>query len=509
MKVSLLLIMAMIMTVAFTGCKGSIKEDTTTEAKKESVEESEETKKELDPEHLTGDDLAKLSNNHSLYIGIDDSVDFNGFGQVVRSDQIRYEAVPDMITDEVIYYSASYSDFVKKEDGSYDRKVYSRLYDTDGNILIDWKNTVYSQAFGKWIISRDYFDVNMDTTGIKFHAALLNTKSDKKLKDVWSMELMDEHHIVVSSFTSGILGIIDEKGRKLAGFPWSIEDGSDDCMVVGNYLVTYKENQEDFTYDLNVYDADLCLLGSLSHASDSSLYNEGMIGPYLRCGDSVFDMSQSDGNELYEIFGNSDVSYLDDEIAVFGDKLDPGYILFDTKKKEIISEKYYNIVLENEDADGTDTQKVNYFIGYRPGVIDKIDRKGKVVASAKFADVGNVSALKTGFVAISEDWEHEALYDSDLKEVIPVGTYTDISPVYEDETNPKNSLWSCGFYIDEQHQRMDLVKGDGSIIVKNASGIGIAKDGCIALSRGQWVGLIDLEGNWITKMKKYELENMD
>lgn len=496
----------MMMSVAFTGCASDKKEESQAT---QSTETSTESVKEIDPEHLTGEDLAKLSNNFSLYIGIDETVDFNGFGQVVRADQVRYEAVHDLITDEVCYYSASYSDFVKNKEGGYDRKVYSRLYDTEGNILIDWENTVYGQAFGDWIVSRDYFDVNIDTAGMEFHAELLNTETEEKIKDVWSLEKLDEHHIAASGFMTGMLGIIDENGKKLAGFPWELEDGSDDCMVVGNYLVSYKHNEEDFTYDLNVYDTELCLLGSLGNASDSSLYDDGMIGPYLSLGGNVYDMSKEDGDELKPFLEADEVTYVDDEIAVMSGDAEGTYVLKDWNKQKVLSDSYQKIVRANEDTDVANQDKAEYFIGIDSKGFYKLDRNGKVVASANMENVGNVSALKSGFVAITDDWEHAALYDLNLKEVIPADRYTDIGIVYDDEKDPKNSLYNCGFYMDEEHMRMDLVKGDGTVVVKNASGIGLAKDGRIALSRGQSVGLIDFDGNWITKMKKYELGNMD
>ena len=448
--------------------------------------------------------LPSLATEYSVYDIYDSAVVFNGLGQLIKSDDITYTAVSDILTGETLYYVAEKREYTKTGEYDYDTKVQSRLYDADGELLRDWEETVYGEALGQWIVSHEYFGMEMETEDGGPEGVLLNLETGEELSDVLYLEVLGNSHVAASGYQGGITGVLDKNGNVTAGFPLKLEQGLEP-YACGNYIITSEGDEGD--YNNYIYNAEGKFLGSISHVEDSYMYDGGIIGDYVNCDGGIYEPSKGDGGELTPIFKEEWVNYFDGEVALATDADDEAIYLYDAESGEKLSGPYETLERdffswENETAE----TKAEAFYAVEDGELLKISREGEVLATSEVGDVTYMTTYANGVVCGDEEWTKACLLDGDLNVVIPYGTYSDIFSVCDES---ENVLFAGSKNIHEYTSLYDLMDREGNVLLTGVSQFSSAKNGLIGILRGQSVGLIDYKGEWVVKMAKYDLYNGD
>ena len=462
---------------------------------------------DLDPDHLTADQLQILSINYNVWDQYDSSVILNGYGQVVNSTDLKYEVLSDILTGEPAYYTASYHTFEKSGD-SYTVDQVSRLYALDGTILIDWKNTVYNSALGSYVTCCNYR--TLDSWDTALNPRMVNTLTGEETDDIFYFEAIDAGHVAAYDGDSRMIGVLDADGNRIAGFPLKY-----DLPMTIQYTFVYKNyifatNTDNYPTSVWIYDSDFNLLGSIEDVEDPYLYSSSILGSYVNCDNRIYDLSDLDGGSLEPIFTFDLIDYFDGELAVgYTESDENGWSLYRWSEDslECISDSYSEFSWDNSVYD-TDASPSDYFWAMSDGRIDKLDRDGNVIASSKLEEIGSYNVCTNGITVSNEDYDAECLLDLDLNPILSYGEYDYISSV-SSSYGTDSALWTGQRYISDYNMRIDLLASDGSVLMNNLSSVGMMTNGLIPVMRGLSLGLIDTEGNWVLKITKSDLENSD
>lgn len=485
-------------------------------------ENNEDTNKEEWGEHFdfysdekpSREQLESAAEQFHFWSSDASNITINGMGDILGTEDIRVSSVRDVLTGEIGFYEAAYKTYTKREDGWYDISYRSRLYDPEGNIVIDWTEATYESCVGEWVLTKKYIDFYMADELTDAGGKLLDVGTKAEIENVLFLERLNETIVFVQAKDSRDSFTMDREGNTIYDFS-QIKNGmdEDDCLYRYREYVVAQKGVDD-VYQLTFYSPEGERIGRIENATDPYIYQSDILSPYVMSCGSVYDLSKGDGGVLDPVFWNAALQYYDGECAVCEAYRDDGsvcYTLYDVKNGNSLSAEYDAIYPSSTESQDGIKAPAAFFIGTRGDQIEKMDRSGKVLEENAVENLCNVSVYDTAIVVDCDDYEQDCLMDFQLRLLIPKNRYIGIYPVYDEQNSTQAGLW-CGQYFFGQEQmyiRNDLITEEGEIVMSGCSSIGNIVNGKIPVMRGQSIGLLDVKGNWIFKMPKHELSNDD
>jgi len=470
------------------------------------------TCRDLDPEYLR---LA--STNYYIWIDYGDNVSINALGQVKKAGDIQVNRIKDLVTGETIFYSVSYETFKKTEDYYYSSGSVSKLYDVTGKMLIDWDETSYSNGFNEWIISKKYvYSENGETTSE--NSRLINTYSGECIENVSWLDKVGD--CFMASDNEGVYQYtIDRNGKKIFDFSEIRERVGDNTYINSykDYIVAYNADEDDGNDDNSTiwfYTPQGIMLGFVQNVYNYYVYNDDVYESYVLIDNVIYNPSMGDGGALAPVYTNESTNYFDGDIAIRclnDETISPRVDLVDAKTGEPLSEKFETINPEGTYETYGFDDIPSYFIGVTGDRIAKLDRNGSVVAEITIPGLYYAMPYVSGIRCAVDEWDTECLLDTDLKELIPAGKYSSIAAVYNDATETVSGVWLGTYFMDanQQFQRYEVITENGDVLIDGLSQVESLRNNNIGVVKGQFFGVMDLEGNWIYKVRKQDVTNMD
>lgn len=472
-------------------------------------------------EEPTAEQLRVAARNYSFSDEWGCGTSINGFGTNLQADSIYVNAIKDVLTGETCYYTAYYKTFnkVQRDDYTeYESSMTSRLYGVDGTLISDWEELSYIECSGDWVYKQKYQDFIYESPNYE-EAELINIKTGESLKGISRISKIDNEHILVER-TTGLLYILDKDGKIIFDGEEleSLVTSSGYVYSMDKYIAVVSSSETPCK--IYFLGTDGTMLGYISDVWDTYIYNDMITYPYVSVMRQIYDLSAANGGELVPVASNplaAETLYYDGELAIYRDYDEAGKAndwLCQIATNTPISEKYSAISIVDryylpEDEKHKATE---YFYARNDQGIDKLDRKGQVVAHIDLANICQASVYTYGINCYLNNYEKSQTLTLDL-ELVDMGKYNNLDPIYEYTGSGfyPTDLWT-GFYSlnnENRYNRVDILTADMKPIITGASSVGPLIDGTISVTKGQNIGVIDLEGNWIIKYSKNEFLNVD
>ena len=413
-------------------------------------------------------------------------------GNEVSPDYTETDLV-DLATDEARYKVRTRRIISRDEDGYAALSYSSSLLDLAGNTLIDWKTGEYNFAFGECIIRR-----------INYHSVLCHVPTGREsYEGALYAEKLDGGKFLLAGFEQTPLGVVNESGETLPGFP--ISELYDAAYVRGKYIVATSYEQ-GASYLL---DSDFNEL----FAADWIGRPAEMPGDYLSYerGDEKGVFHPEEGI-VFSVSGAS-VPYYDGELAIVREGYggDVKATLVNHEGAEIAGGFSWLAPDTDDFSGGT----AGVFIGVADERAVFVDREGNIIASSeKLPNARTLNKLYEGLYAYSSETYpgQSGLLGSDLELRTPAGLYSDIYTAYgmsRDEIKSAEDILlqaRRGFGPPDGYgfpaiTRVDILDHTGRVIVGNVTSVSEVGPDRIVLQRGFDAGLMDWNGNWVVKRR--------
>ena len=425
-------------------------------------------------------------------------------------NQLCWEAVPtevkDVLTGEVRYYCCPHPD----ENGDYNLFV---LYDTEGNQIMEpgpWRS---EQCMGDLLVR------SLDTLVPGFESEETADKAcglydlrtgETLIKGVWFLRKMSERSVVAMDPNCHLMGILDDTGAVLSGFP--VDAVYHLPEPVGGYMTaTLLEPGYNATVVLN--ENCRCILHADGWEQEYFLYDCGSRGTYCGLRDwkgHTFTTLVKAGNWGESVLVDALIAGMDGyRIRGRGPGDDSGdeyerYYLYDMQG-EIVCGSYRGIVALHKGQDGL----YDRYLAWEKDDLFLLDAEGTVLKQRSFPKLDSVYLIPehaeyragVGATAISvSTWWVEPgadhgegdtyILDLELEDVGPEG-YSHIEKVTE------TVYWGRKKDADRMSGSIDLFTADGTLILSGIDSIGTAGPDGIPVIIGDRAGLLDERGNWI------------
>mgnify|MGYP000891201918 CR=1 FL=1 len=388
------------------------------------------------------------------------------------------------------------------------------LYAPDGSLLADWSPYGYKAAFGDVFIRQDYFHSLMYPEDYPegYHTALWNAKTGQELfVGTQSCATFDNGSHLLTDIYGSPLGIVDDSGKALAGFPveqtwYSAQVWRDFIIVCSQNPYDYSENKDWESSRYFLLDQDFTVLTppyqfiSVRYAQDRSL-SGGLVvgGEDGKC--SLF--TPRDGI-LYTAPDGADIDYYDEGLVIPRWGTPIAYRL-DDFNGSTLADGFISL-----EADSSDGQPAQRFLGLREdGQILLLDRGGQVLAQREAPDgTQGVGAVGKGlyFYEVQRgDTVSRGLLDAQLREVIPMGQYDyfSLATDWENGAPEVHDLLIASNYSAAPPQ-IDVYGLEGNLIAGGLSQVGTFGPDRMAVIQGFSYGLMDFNGSWIARYSLFD-----
>ena len=435
----------------------------------------------------------------------------------------RLEPVTDVLTGETVYYTVA--EYERTEPAGDDEwagaSVASTLYTPEGEILAEREPYVFNAAVGGLVLRRATVGWFLPATDEEDCGLWDPYTGEVAADDAAAAYPMGADHAVLLDREFKILGVVDAAGEKTAGFP--AEKRYSYYGSVGEDVIVYEageipDDESEFprdTYSIlndrleTVYEAPAgAFLREMTGAGGSALVTE------LGTDGGCKVLAAPDYHPVYET--DRMLSYYDGT-----------WIIEDEYDGEVYHESLYR-------ADGT--------LVYGPADYVAVQRNGDITAPVE------AFVMQSGSHVTVLSAQEEVLFDLDLPGLgyfeyadgfltynvesgagddyrlafrmideegrVVIGEEKEYDSITEltdaDGARLKNRLWRCDYSVSRgRFYRTDLVDSTGKVVLSGARAVGTAGDGGVAVCKGPWIGLVDLDGNWIGKTSVYRAKLMD
>lgn len=405
---------------------------------------------------------------------------------------------------------------VKDEYGSPVTEQYCRLYDLNENLLYDWQPITYNAAMGELLIRTNrrnmwFYQENFPED---LESCLWNpVTGETVLEGVDSVQDMGDNLFLAGDASGKVMGVIDEKGNIVSGFP-ALEEYYYPTTKHGLILTDNNSPYAEFSdkeYIVNyLLDKDFNLL---LEAPNLNIGYVGLRGRFLlsRESDANVIISLDDLSELYRTeSADTTVSYYDGERMILlngPDRLNQGAFLCDAGGKPLTG-AFQSLQCVDEYISFHDMPS-DRFIAINDDSAFLLDRDANVLASASIPYLSNVRHLNNGLfsyeITIDQDKQYCGLLDENFNILLPAEKYEVVSPLYNyaGGNDTTYDIFQCDYTTNDGLRRSDLLRPDASPIIEGLSYVGSVSDNRIAVMRGFSYGLIDFDGSWIAKNSVY------
>lgn len=438
-------------------------------------------------------------------------------GQPIEESEV-FDTCYDIATGEPRYLTKTRIEDTGANDeyGNPVTERYCRLYDLNENLLYDWQPITYNAAMGELLIrtnrSNMWFYQGAFSEGIE--SCLWNpVTGETVLEDVDSVQDMGGNLFLAGDASGKVMGVIDEKGNIISGFPALAEyyyPTTKHGLILTDNNSPYAEFSDKEHIVNYLLDKDFNLL---LEAPSLNIGYVGLRGRFLLSRESNANViiSLDDLSELYRTeSADTTVNYYDGERMILlngSDRLNRGAVLCDADGKPLTG-AFQSLQCVDEYI-SFDDMPSDRFIAINDGSAFLLDRDANVLASASIPHLSNVQHLNNGLfsyeITAAGDKQYCGLLDENFNILLPAGKYEFISPLhsYAGGSGTTYEIFLCDYMTNDGLRRTDLLRPDASTIIEGLSYIGSVSDNRIAVMRGFSYGLIDFDGSWIAKNSVY------
>ncbi len=438
---------------------------------------------------------------------------------VLRDRGYDYTVLRDLFTNEPAYYTRErlVPTGEYEEWGEPIAVRESALYSLDGETLIDWSPYSYTAGIGGLVTRMKGNRWMFDAASLEeADASLFDPVSGEvRVKDAALLDRLDAHTAVAYNALGELLGTLDENGNIVAGFP-APEGISLSSIGDGRVIATVPGADWGGDQQWLLLDREL-VLDDVVECRYFSAGIEAYRGPYamLTFADDSHGVYDLERNELLLTVDHDFIDYFDGERLIL--RADIGneyrYILCDTDFNTLAG-PFSQLWPCGGEAGRTPAES---FIAEDGESIVRIGRSGETLASLKVGEIEYVNVWSNGSILYTKHWQEspypfmEYYYmvalDEDLNPIVPENLYTGLYPIYSDEGGSYNPTqrWMGYRQLPSGRTVIDLLRADGTPIITSLAAVGDASEDAIAVVRGQNVGLIDFDGNWLHKSSVYTM----
>ena len=459
---------------------------------------------------------------YHLYFG-EKSYALDKTGRLLSEDEV-YIPLRDLNTGENRYRLYTRVEDTGEDDewGNPVTQKYSRLCDLEGNVIVVWEPMEYTEGMGKLVIRREprnFYETIFP--GEEYQTALWDPATGEAVVEgVDTLQALENGHFLAMDASGLVLGVLDAQGNVISGFPAPADyyyPSTCNGWIVGNQWSPYSDNETEYPDQLMDENFEVLLEGEGINVSFI-----GLRGPYvLRNGEGDVRevISLEDFSTLWSYDQEKDgrLNYYDGELVILqvGEPGGQWERFFRTVEGETLAGGAFD-QLEPSDQSLYGKDPAETFVGRRGDTVFLLDREGNTLAQTELPGLESISVQEEGYIActLSNPAQSGDIYSYDspmalltpeLESLIPAGEYASISILTSEEGIP---MLQCGRMINGSY-RFDLMDLSGRMVVDRATDIGTVGDGKVAVVRGFSMGLMDLEGNWISRYSVYTGLNDD
>lgn len=456
---------------------------------------------------------------YRLYFLENDSV-FDQAGRRIPEEEV-YTTLSDPAAGEERYRTRTRREDTGEDDewGNPIVQEYSALYDLEGNLLYDWEPITYASGVGGLLIRqepRSFYD--MPDPASDYESALWDpVTGETVLEDVAALIKMDRDCFLAEDFRGMALGTVNARGEVLSGFP--VPEAYYYPSVQGKWILTDLQDPYSGDWDENrsrqcrILDENFNILWEGERLNMASY---GLHGPYFLVDgeENRREVRSLEDFSLLCFFDNDleRLEYFDGECLILrtGDRDDGRYVLRNAQGM-VLSAEYDELRAENDFSSDFPSER---FLGRAGEHIDILDRDGKVLYSTDLPGVEYCEPQGGGYyaccVTCSDPDSGEALSSAcllgpELQMLVSAGTY---SYIYRFSTEEDGHIvWQdffAGRKMVNNSFRTDLLDLSGTVRVSDLTAVDSISNGRMAAVRGFSMGLMDLEGNWISRYSIYD-----
>lgn len=401
----------------------------------------------------------------------------------------------------------------KKDDYGYPVARYmSALYDLDGSLLADWAEISYSAGFGDFVIrcndpKRGMKDVS--ELAPDYYSELWNFRTGETIEGVEWISGFSDGNMLALGIYSVPLGVLDAQGSKISGFP--APEGYTEARAWNDRILAVNWQGEEHN-DENLH--TVALSQQFEPVFSYQILNEsffGLRGPYLlaeESGGKNQRVMAAGGDVLYVVGPEEEVEYFDGECMILNrDKNrieDAAWYCLKKPDGTVLADGFSQLQ-PADNAYWNDDGQAPAFISLRGGLgeqgctAERLDRDGKITATADLPGADDIQGIGEGYFTYRLPDGNVGLLDPDLNTVIPAGGYSGIWPVTDSFSGEPLNLLECRKEAATGVSRSDLYSLDGTLMVSNLTQLGDAGPDRLAVVKGFSAGLMDWQGNWISK----------
>ena len=525
MRRSLDIVLILILLLGLSACNAAVPEEqtegTSAVAETESAsEEQTESSPELPPvQTLPATEEQRTA--YGDYAGpvyyvywpdIEWHIAIDRYGNELPYQQVPVE-VKDVLTDEVRYYSCSH--YSEEEEGSAAQCTGCVLYDLEGRVVLEEAPYRYEQCLGDLLLRNPIRTMDEADTGEITDPAQVGTLYDLvtgevKAEGIQYMKKLDEHKVIALDERFDLLGVLDEDGNVLGGFP--MEERFDVPQPVGGYMTACLYSP-GYSAEVVLNAEPRCILHADGSEEEFRLYDCGSRGLY--CG--LHDFTDHGITTLYradpwERLGLLDLNVIRmDGYRIIGigpdlDEEEPYPHWLCDMEGTLISGPYRDLYVLEETSDG----RFCRYLGWTKDRIVILDAEGTVLKERAISDLDGVrlipdeteyQGMKAEVISVStwrmDDQTGQAetnsiVLDTELEDFMS-GRYS-----YASRTTD-NVYWGvpAGQSRWGGSTGIELFSADGTVLMTGLLCVGKGgPDGIPVLTKDR-IGLVDEYGRWI------------
>ena len=455
---------------------------------------------------------------YSFDLGDDEELHLNRDGEIIIDDGIYWDTLKDVFTDEVAYYicyryDTTGMDPERKHYDTFGTTPYSRLYDSDGNLVSDWEQCRYYDAYGDMVLKK--FSPG------SFDCTLWNPNEDVSIiSDVYYIDKVNDNRALCVDENHTPICMIDHTGEIAVNLPddYKIREAHVDEGIIYAEIAYGDDDWHDA-----ILNGDFEVLPEKSEEPGLGSYSYLYGDNYIRTisDDSVSKFyDASDHHLVYET--DAYVSYFD------GDRIITGWQ--DDMKLET-TEGWHEDDSPVHAGDHilagpfekllplTETGVSEYFLAINTAnnYASVIDRNGKAVSlyegkQFNYIDINDGMIVCHTRDVDDDNWEwHCALYDINFDVIIPESKGYSYIVSKDTEIDNPHCIWVCYRNNDyyEYSRNADVYNEDFEPIVQNAYLVGDNDENGFAICKGFYIGIMGYDGSWIKRNSRFTMDTLD
>ncbi len=402
-----------------------------------------------------------------------------------------------------------YEKIDENEYGAPISKTYSTLYYTNGSLAVAETECLYKPAFGKYVLQTNiladyaYFEEDDDA----YYSNIIDPATgDVLYENVKWLSFLEDDVIALYNKSDSLVAIVNTNGEVLAGGPFLMDYKS--IQKYGNYYIVAYAPSGSSIYDTTtwIYQVWDETFAPATKEYDQISYTASTY--FITYNDADYRvkyvLDASTGNVVFQ---EKDLVYYDDDLYIKQTNVNDQTInttnhLYRTSGELLVSADYLTKIC-NEDSVATSFCIIEDDTGF----LYTIDRNGNEIARNETIFATNVSTFLPGLVAV-EFYQTSSKESSTINivnenlTVLLHGKSLSYMPYYfSTSANAARPYEIVQFYT--YSFTYDVIDLNGNVLIDNVLEVYDYSNEYLVIEKGFYVGLVDLNGNWVYKTSRF------